>query len=237
MSDSLALQGHRRKAFTAAPQPTLADMEAEAFRRRRQVARYSRMVHVLKVLFPIIAVVLLVLIAIWPHIQPEDNSFRIGIASMEVGDVDQAGMVNARYVGTDDGGRQFSVSADLARNLGGGTEHVELEMPKADITLEDGTWLVLTANSGLYTQERKALDLKGAVNLFHDTGYEIRTSLAHVDLGNNSASGNEPVTGQGPFGELQAEGFDIRDRGRTIYFTGKTRIVIHAIDQFSEETP
>ncbi|CCQ75137.1 LPS export ABC transporter periplasmic protein LptC [Magnetospira sp. QH-2] len=236
MTESVALSNNRRKAFTASPAPSLAELEAEAFRRQRKVAHYSRMVSVLKILFPIIAVVLMALIAVWPHIQPEDNRFRIGIASMEVGDVDQVGMVNARYLGADDEGRAFSVSADLARNLDGGTERVELEMPKADITLRDGTWLVLTANSGLYSQDAKSLDLKGAVNLFHDTGYEIRTSVARVDLNRNQASSDQPVVGQGPFGDLQAQGFEILDRGRTIQFTGKTKIVIRG-DLLKGETP
>ena len=39
--------------------------------------------------------------------------------------------------------------------------------------------------------------------------------------------GDEPISGQGPFGNLQAEGFRISEHGKTMYFTGKAKLVIH----------
>ena len=64
-------------------------------------------------------------------------------------------MINPRYVGTDKDNQPFSLTADLARNLSGPGTQVELEMPKADITTQDGTWLVLTAENGIYAAKRK----------------------------------------------------------------------------------
>ena len=100
-------------------------------------------------------------------------------------------------------------------------------MPKADITLDDGTWLVLTAKNGVFRQVKKTLDLTGAVNLFHDSGYEFQTSKAKIDLQKGLARGSAPVRGQGPFGELQGEGFRLLNKGKTIVFTGKSKLVIY----------
>ena len=99
-------------------------------------------------------------------------------------------------------------------------------MPKADVTLSDGSWLVLTANSGVYNQKRKFLNLEGAVNLFHDSGYEFNTKKADLDLKRGIAKSNQPVKGQGPFGQLQAEGFRIEDKGNIILFSGKSKLTL-----------
>jgi len=135
-------------------------------------------------------------------------------------------MVNPRFVGTDSENKPFSITADLARSQGSVTEKVELEMPKADITLDDGSWLVLTAESGVFAHRENTLDLEGSVNLFHDSGYEFRTEKAAINLDTGAATGNLPVEGQGAFGTLNAEGFKLVDKGRTIYFTGKSKLTL-----------
>jgi lipopolysaccharide export system protein LptC len=105
---------------------------------------------------------------------------------------------------------------------------VHLELPKADMTADDGAWLALTARTGAYHRAAEMLDLAGSVNLFHDKGVEISTESARIDLRNGTAEGQQPVEGQGIFGTVDAEGFRVLDRGQTIIFTGKSRLVLHS---------
>lgn len=191
------------------------------------VAGYSRFVATAKRLLPVAAALVIGLVALWPHIHTKDNKFRIGISSLQDGDTGQPTMVNPRYVGTDAENRPFSITADLARNLALGSNAVDLEMPKADITMADGTWLVLTASSGHFDRMNKTLLLAGNVNLFHDRGYEIRTAKVLVDIGEGAARSTDPVDGQGPFGEMKAEGFQLLDRGATILLTGRAKVVFY----------
>lgn len=200
---------------------------ADAPERRTQAGGgYSRFVTWMKVLLPILAVGLIVLVIAWPRIK-SDETFRIGFASVNLTGETEAGMDNARYVGTDDSRRPFSVTADLARAVENGANEVVLELPKADLTLEDGTWLVMTANTGRYAHDASLLNLKGGVNLFHDTGYEISTEVLDVDLKAGSARGDTPLSGHGPFGELKARGINLIDKGQVIYFTGPARVVLY----------
>jgi len=136
-------------------------------------------------------------------------------------------MVNPRFLSADNDSQNYSITADLAKNLLKENATVQLEMPKADISLDDGTWLVLTAETGLLVREKKALDLTGAVNVFHDSGYEFRTKSARVDLDKGVASGKNPVRGQGPFGEIEGEGFTLDKERKSILFTGKSRVIIY----------
>ena len=86
--------------------------------------------------------------------------------------------------------------------------------------------MALSAETGLYDRGGQMLKLKGAVNLFHDTGYELHTSAARIDLARGTASGEEPVSGHGPLGTLTSHGFKVLDRGTRLLFTGKSRLVL-----------
>ena len=195
--------------------------------RPRSIKLYSRFVQMMKVLLPTVAALLIALILVWPYLGSEDLRFRLSFAALTANENEDPSMVNPRYLGIDGENQAFSITADLARRLAEGSSAVELEMPKADITLSDGTWLVVTANSGVYKQIKKTLELTGAVNMFHDSGYEFTTSKVRIDLEKGIAEGDAAVKGQGPFGDLSGEGFRLIDKGRTIVFTGKSKLVIY----------
>ena len=189
---------------------------------------YSGFVQIAKIMLPVTAVGLIALVILWPHLRTEDLRFRIGFAAIQSNVDGDPNLLNPRYVGTDEDNQPFAVTADIAKKLDGEGMDVRigLELPKADTTLKDGTWLVLTAENGIYARSDKTLDLAGSVNLFHDSGYEFRTEKATVDLSQGLASGDVPVKGQGPFGTLHAEGFRLLNKGRTIVFTGKSRMLL-----------
>lgn len=206
--------------------------------RRRHSGWYSVFVQTMKVVLPLVALGLVALVVIWPHLQTDDLRFRIGFAAIQSNVDDGPNLLNPRYVGTDDDNQPFSITADIAKRLSGeGTEtKIGLQVPKADITLEDGTWLVLTANTGVYARSDRTLDLEGEVNLFHDEGYEFRTEQAQIDLRAGTAQGDVPVEGQGPFGTLKSQGgFRMLDKGKRIIFTGKSKLVM--LPRSKKDTP
>lgn len=195
--------------------------------RRLPTAGYSRMVFLMKVLLPSIAVVLVGLVLAWPELISDDGRFRLNAVRIDQRDAETLRMVNPRYVGTDDRNQPFTVTADVATQSSGNADLVALDHPKADIALEDGSWVALTASDGLYHRDRQSINLKGAVNIFHDSGYEFSSESALIDLKAGTATGTETVTGQGPMGDIEAEGFQILDRGARILFTGKARLVMY----------
>ena len=196
---------------------------------RAKRAAYSRFVFAMKLLLPTVALGLIVLVVLWPQIHIDSSQFSIGFSRFKLSGGESPSMVNARFVGTDRRNQPFTVTADLAKSTSLGSSDVELEQPKADLGMNDGSAMMLTANSGLYDQTDKMLRLQGAVNLFHDSGYEFKTAAADVDFATGTASGNKPVDGQGPFGELHAEGFRITGDGKRLLFTGKARLTIFSV--------
>lgn len=194
---------------------------------RKHTTWYSGFVRTMKFTLPTIALLLIILIVAWPHLNVSDARFRLGFADMTIRVAEDPSMINPRYVGSDKDDQPYSVTADIARKLAENAENIVLEAPKADILLEDQTWLVLSASQGVYERAGESLDLTGNVILYHDSGYEFLTEKAKIDLEKSAAEGNEPIRGQGPFGNINAEGFRLIDRGNTIFFTGKSKLVIY----------
>ena len=187
---------------------------------------YSRFVSLTKVLLPFLALGVVALVIIWPRLKSE-KTFSIGFSSAQLGGETQPGMDNARYVGTDDNRQPYSVTADLARIISKSSGELDLDMPKAGLTMDDGTWLVLTADTGRYNGDAGTLSLQGSVNLFHDTGYEISTQQLKVFLKTGMAEGSQPLSGHGPFGELKAQGIKLIDKGKVMYFTGPAQLILY----------
>ncbi|MEO5374288.1 MAG: LPS export ABC transporter periplasmic protein LptC [Alphaproteobacteria bacterium] len=194
-------------------------------RRRTGNPHYSRFVALMKILLPSIAVAMVALVVVWPRLTAPDERFRMGSSSLALETVQSLSMINARYFGTDSENRPFTVTAETATESSSGRRAMVLQTPKADLSLKDGSWVVIGSDTGHYDHDGNLLDLVGDVNLFHDGGYELHTATARIDLKAGMASGDDPVQGQGPFGRLQAEGFRLYDRGERVVFTGKARVL------------
>lgn len=176
---------------------------------------------------PAIALALLLLVVVWPLMTGNPAGFRLSFLDASGLDSGPLRMVNARYLGVDDKNQAYTVTADTAIQQASESDLVELVNPKADITLKDSGWLALTSEHGLYSRSLEVLDLSGAVNTYSDSGFEMRTKTARIELAKGLAEGHDPVEGQGPMGVLHAQGFRILDKGARIQFEGPVKLTIY----------
>ena len=133
----------------------------------------------------------------------------------------------AQYEGVDDQGHPFTLKAERASRDPANDKSVLLEKPKADMTLEDKTWLAAEAVSGVYDTDASRLILKDGVSLYHDSGYAFRAKDFTIDLKKRTASTSNPVSAQGPVGTLEAQRLDILDQGNRAIFGGPVRVKIY----------
>jgi len=188
-----------------------------------RLARRHLLITLTKWLLPAGALLLLASIALWPEIGRMKDATRVALqrAGADVG----ATLTDARYRGVDDHNRPYTVTAATAQQ--DGPNRINLTSPKADITLGDGTWLMLQAKTGVYLQQTSQLDLSTDVTLYRDDGTTVKTPSAALDLKAGAAASSEHTHAEGPFGILDAEGFTITDKGSAVQFTGPAHLVLN----------
>ena len=232
-----------KSATVRETEPAPAGAAAQSGGANRQPPRlsgrnnYSLFVSSMKLLLPALAAGLVLLVIAWPQIMPDVSRSGLNWQKVARDHAKTLNMLNARYSGVDENNQPFNIAADLATQAPDNKDVVELQHPKADIRTTEGNMVGLSARLGHYDRKGETLDLSGAVKLTHDDGFNVVTETARVDLKEGSAAGDSPVAGDGPSGELQAEGFRLRERGQVIIFTGKSRLLIYpdAQEKLSKE--
>lgn len=166
--------------------------------------------------------------AVWPELDRATRQAQIAFRRI-AGMVDGASMNNARYRGTDERGRPYTMTADTARQAGQG--RIDLVEPKGDMTTENGGWLLVESRQGVFLQHSNQLDLSRDVMLYRADGMVLRTQTMAVDMKAGAASGNDAVHVEGPLGTLDAQGFVLFDKGAVIQFTGPARMVMNGTER------
>jgi lipopolysaccharide export system protein LptC len=188
---------------------------------RRLVRRNSRLVRLLTLVLPVIAVVAAgSLIYGWAQpggrIVPVDGKAPADPVASDV-----------TYDDRDDLGRRFSITADSASPIEGDDRHISLKKPLADMTMSGGAYVALAADESILDRDTGLMSLSGDATLFHDTGLSFQTDSATINLKERTAEGHDVVEGQNGDGELISQGFRVRDDGDTIEFTGKAYMKIY----------
>ncbi len=197
-------------------------------RQARVSPRYSRFVGMMKLLLPVLALGLVIAVVIWPSEFSRTTGFHLSYAATEDGGAAELAMLQPRYRGTDARNRPFVVTADRAILDPNDQRLITLDRLQADMSMADGQWFSIMADTGIYHQQRQHLRLQGAINLFSDQGYEFNAQVVEIDLNTGRATTDLPVRGQGPFGTLRADRLVIEDYGRRLHFTGNVKMRIVA---------
>jgi lipopolysaccharide export system protein LptC len=192
----------------------------------RGMARRHLLITLTKWLLPLGALLLLASIALWPEIGHMRDTVRIAVEQTSAGG---ATLTDARYHGIDDHGRPYTVTAATAQQ--DGPDRINLTMPRGDISMTDGTWLMLHSKRGVYLQHSDQLDLSQDVTLYRDDGTTMITSSASIDLKAGAAASGQPTHAEGPFGTLDAQGFTVTDKGTAIQFSGPAHLVLNGSSQ------
>ncbi len=188
------------------------------------LARRRLVITLTKWLLPVGALLLLATIALWPEIDRMGDSARIAFKRV-TNEIGGATVTNARYRGVDQQGRPYTLTAVTAQQ--DGVDRVNLTTPKGDITLANGTWLMVQSKLGVYLQHSQQLDLSREVTLYRDDGTTLVTASASVDMKNGAAASAEPTHAEGPFGTLDSQGFTLTDKGAAIQFNGPAHLVLN----------
>ncbi|WP_448191688.1 LPS export ABC transporter periplasmic protein LptC [Azospirillum sp. sgz301742] len=217
------------RKLSAKPQDRAVQASApvsDVHRRRvtRPVSRaYSRIVTLMKLTLPALALALVALVAAWPTLN-ELPKPRI------TADKGQLEMINPRYFSTDEKDQPYSLTAKRAEQSSDQPGIVVLDKPVAEMTETAGTWVTMRSERGWYDQNTGILKMRGAVHVQRDDGSEFTTEEAYSDVQKGTAWGDVHVESQGPQGVVLADGFRMTERGRTMVFLNSSNANVQSAE-------
>lgn len=207
-------------------------------------------VYVLRWLFPVLAVVTLLAVVIWPLLQDmrlreisinSDTRIRVEKVALTLPTANAPARIEVNkpeYIGRDEQNRPYKITADSVAQEGLQTDvPMELTRPVARLTLDSaqGITIELAAATGIYDPKNKTLQMNGDVEIIHSTGYVLTMQDLFVDLVKGWSETKTPVIGTGPAGTLAGETMELRDKGNHIILHGKSKITFDA-DAVTDDT-
>ncbi len=189
---------------------------------------HTQFVRVAKFLLPLCAVVLLGLAFLWPNLHDRLEPFTSFVPVAINAATEDYEVLRMTIEGLNENDQPYVFSAETAIKFDTDIDEIDLTRPTADLTREDGTWVALMAENGMYLKAENRLMMRDNVNVFHDTDYEFNTDLMWIDLDTGEATGDGRIIGHGEFGEIIGDGgYRFAEDGKAILFKGPVKITIY----------
>jgi lipopolysaccharide export system protein LptC len=210
---------------------------SEAALREREVkqrwavpgSKHDRLIRIAKVALPSAVGVLIAFLALSPLEDRGDVSFILDKNKVENAP-ERMRVDVARYVGEDDRGRPFQITARSAVQPTSDAPIVDIRGMLARLSLPQGP-VTMVANLARYNLDEQQVRVVGPIRVAGPEGYRLSTSDVTVDLRERTVSGSGNVHGEmelGQFtaGRLQA---DLDERTVTLDQGARLKIVQGAV--------
>lgn len=190
-----------------------------------QSVRHTSMVRRLRLILPLIAIAMVVIMLAWSDMDRDlEPQRREEVAPQMVGKNE---LLKPKFQSEDSNQQPYTITADKAFQEASNMDLVILQQPVADVALKNGQWLAIKAKDGEFIQSTQQLHLKGDVRLFHDDGYELQTDKVDLDAAAQTAHTTSPVSGHGPAGTIHGQGLQADGKTGVLIFTGKSKLILN----------
>ena len=199
----------------------------ELERKLNRIPLYTRMTSLGKIAIGIIVLVMIAAVVAVPFLSSKDDGVRIALTQSSGGGgaADNPVMKNPRFESVDGANQPYTVRAKEA--VQHDNSRVQLNKINADVALNSGLWLALSAQKGVLNIEAQKLILDDKVHLIASNGYELRSPSASVDMKISRAHGTEGIEGQGPMGNIKAAEFLIEGNSMRVLFKKDVKLTIY----------
>jgi lipopolysaccharide export system protein LptC len=191
-----------------------------------EALRYSKFVTLMKRVLSLGAFLVIAAVLAFFFIQRQPRQLSMSYEKLGRIENDLA-MVKPKLTGTDAKGNPFVITADMAVQDSQNAKKASLKNLEADLVLNKGGWINARAKTGMVDMAVGRLELSGGIDLFTDTGYELHSQSASMDLKQSEVHGHQPVTGQGPDGTFRADKFHADRNTNLLTLTGNVRMTLH----------
>jgi lipopolysaccharide export system protein LptC len=197
--------------------PTPASVRA-----RRLARSHSRLVHVLRWLFPTLILALFGLLGTYVV----SEAMRSAKARPHESPT-QIRMVAPHFVGRDDKGRAYDLTARVAQRDDTNLQRILLTAPIMKLDIDSPHPKTLTSDHGVYDEDTRLLRLDGHVRVDDAAASTMGTQEALVDTKAGTVSGISGVSGSGPMGSIQAGSYTASQKNGVVVMHGGVHAVLN----------
>jgi lipopolysaccharide export system protein LptC len=185
---------------------------------------HDRIVRLTKIGLPAAVGILVAVLALAPLDKHGDVSFILD--KKKVANAPERMRVEqAKYVGTDDKGQRFDITAQRALQRTSEVPLVDIWGMFARLRLERGP-LLIAANQGQYNLDTQKVAINGPVKVAGPDGYRLATRDVMVDLKQRQLASQGPVAGRMRLGQFEAGQLKANLGDRTVVLDGGARLKI-----------
>jgi len=201
------------------------DELAEFFASRPEVSNrgFAAKVRLTKAVLPLVALVLLAAVVVWPLLSRQESSVTLSYSALEQSG-DEIRMVEPHYLGTDNKDRPFMIAASAAVQQGVNAKEVVLDEVRASLRLNGGDDVTAAATRGVYMPDEERLELSDGIHLEAGGGYSFDGDSLSLEINEGRVKGAGGVNGKAPFGVFEANEFSADIAGRSLALDGKVRV-------------
>ena len=212
--------GHRYRVRTA-------EEHERAFQR---AARHSRIVAVLRKIFPVLAVLVFTAYFISSRLSVTVGGVTASVSGVEVRDGNLR-MVRPTLKGVDKKKGAYVISADYADQDMKNPKLVKLHAIKAELTTEQKGWSRMEAVRGLFNSGSERLIMQDDIRVSTSSGLTGKLTFASLDTKNQIVRSHSPVVFDLPNGSVRAKAMTLDSVAKTLTFRGKVRVHINKVEK------
>lgn len=194
---------------------------AEAYRR---AVNHSRRVRRLRFLLPVAALgitLAFVAVSFVRGLMPEE--LQIESAKIEDGKVV---MEKPAIAGRNSDGVRYSMRAERALQDIKNPNMITLETIAAAVPVNEKVVANVVATSGIFDRGANILDLDKPFTLNLSSGIDAQFGSAHLDISGGTMKTDDPVAIQTKGASIVANSLEMKDKGRTMIFSGSVKLNI-----------
>ena len=197
--------------------------------RARSVQDEQRPSRRLSVVLVGIGVAVTLVVASWLGFLHQSGDSKLEIKDVKLAKSSEIAMTGARYQGVASSGQPFLITAVRASEANDGSGRIDMQQPRATITMKNGQIINLRSNYGVFDQPDDVIDMAGDVIVTQPAkNLKLASDALFADLKLGEMRSLVPVTVTDDARRINAETMTVFDNGDRILFLGTARMVMQA---------
>ena len=208
--------------------PTPSSSKRRQFTPRiRSVQDEQRPSRRLSVVLVGVGVAVTLVVASWLGFLHQSGDSKLEIKEVKIANSGEIALTGARYQGVTSSGQPFLITADQASEANDGSGRIDMQQPRATITMKNGQIIKLQSNYGVFDQPDDVVDMAGDVVVTQPAkNLKLASDALFADLKLGEMRSLVPVTVTDDARRIDAETMTVFDNGDRILFGGTARMVM-----------